>query len=167
MEKMLVLDPNGPKVALVLGAAVWPDARASPTLLRRSSHAVALFEAGAVDVILACGGVGENPPSEAEVITQLCLAGGVPQTALRQETNSTTTRENLTFATPILQSLNPSAVVIVTDPYHGPRAALIARQIGLPATLSTPRAAEIGPRQWIKHSIREAVGLMATAFRLR
>jgi uncharacterized SAM-binding protein YcdF (DUF218 family) len=128
---------------------------------------VALFKAGSVDAILGCGGVGRYPPSEAEVIAQICRDDGIPEAAVFQENRSTTTRENLSFAQPILAKLAPSKVVIVTDPYHAPRVALIARQTGLRATIETPQAKQIGPRQWLRHILRETFALAATVLRLR
>lgn len=157
----------GPRVAVVLGAAVWAGGHPSPTLARRVAHAIELYRHGAVDMILGCGGLGAYPPSEAEVIAALCRRTGLPGEALALEARSTTTRENLSYAKPILRALNASRTVIVTDPYHAPRARLIAWQVELPATISCPRMRSIGWRQWRHHLPREALALMATALRLR
>ncbi len=149
------------RIAVVLGAAIWPGEQPSPTLSRRVMHAVTLYRAGEVDAILGCGGIGRHPPSEAEVIRRLCRTAGVPESALLSEALSSTTRENLLNAKPILERLGASAV-LVTDPYHAPRARLIARQIGLKATISSPDWRLIGPRQWLRHIPREAVAILAT-----
>lgn len=152
------------KIALILGAAVWADGP-SPTLRRRTRHAIGLYQAGKVDALMGCGGLGRHPPTEAEVIAQLCREAGLPETAILREDQSTTTRENLTRA----QALLPPGVqvILVTDPYHAPRARLIARQIGLDATSDTPPWDRIGPRQRLRHIPREAIGLFFTALRLR
>jgi uncharacterized SAM-binding protein YcdF (DUF218 family) len=149
------------RIAVVLGAAVWPGERPSPTLSRRALHAVTLYQRGEVDAILGCGGIGRCPPSEAEVIRRLCRAAGVPDSALITEELSTTTRENLLNAKPILDRLGAGAV-IVTDRYHAPRARLVARQIGLSATISCPDWRLVGPRQWLRHVPREALACLAT-----
>lgn len=156
-----------PRVALVLGAAVWAGGRPSPTLARRARHAAGLYLAGEVDVIIGCGGLGDNPPTEARAITALCRAAGVPETALAEEGLSTRTRENLTNAQPILERLKPRCVIIVTDPYHAPRARLIARQLGLRTHSNCPSWRSVGPRQWLRHLPREGLALLATALRLR
>lgn len=158
---------EGRRVALVLGAAVWPGGRPSPSLARRAGHAAGLWHAGRVEVILGCGGVGRHPPSEAEVIVRLCRDAGVPEAALLREDASTTTRENLRNARPILRRIGADAVVIVTDPYHAPRARLIARQEGLAVTSSSPRWSDLGWRQWLRHIPREALALLAVVLRLR
>lgn len=156
---------DAPRIALVLGAAVWPGGLPSPSLRRRAGQAIALYRAGEVDAIMGCGGTGAHPPAEAEVIAQLCRAAGVPEAAILREDRSTTTRENLTFAKALLP---PGAqVVVVTDPYHAPRARLIARQIGLRARTSCPAWDTIGPRQRLKHLPREALAYLATLLRQR
>lgn len=154
------------RIAVVLGAAVWPGERPSPTLARRALHAVTLYEAGAVDAILGCGGIGRHPPCEAEVILRLCRGAGVPETALLLEQESSTTRQNLLNAKPIVERLGACAV-IVTDLYHAPRARLVARQIGLAATHSCPDWRLVGPRQWLRHIPREALACLATLARYR
>ncbi|MCC5971420.1 MAG: YdcF family protein [Pararhodobacter sp.] len=159
--------PARPRVAVVLGAAVWHGGVPSPTLARRARHAAGLWHAGKVDVIIGCGGLGAHPPSEAHVIAALCRAEGVPQAALINEDRSACTRTNLRYAQPLLDRLNPGAVILVTDPYHAPRARLIARQLGLHVQTDCPPRQAIGPRQWLRHIPREALALLAVLFRLR
>ena len=155
------------RVALVLGAAVWAQGVPSPTLARRADHAAALWRAGKVDLLVGCGGLGRHPPAEARVMADLWRAAGVPAAAIALEETSTTTRANVTQALPILRALGATEVVIVTDPYHAPRAWLIARQAGLPARVSTPAWRSVGPRQWLRHLPREGVALIAALLRLR
>jgi len=155
------------RVAVVLGAAVWPGGLPSPTLARRVALAVDLYRAGRVDRVLGCGGIGRHAPSEAAVIARLCQAAGLPEAAVLQEDQSTTTRENLLNAQAILTAIGAREVVIVTDPYHAPRARLIARQIGLRASTACPGWGRIGPRQRLRHIPREALALLATLLRQR
>lgn len=156
-----------PRVALVLGAAVWAGGQPSPTLARRARHAAGLYRADRVDVIIGCGGLGDHPPTEASVIAALCQGEGVPEAALIEEGTSTSTRENLTSALPLIAQLQPRAVILVTDPYHAPRARLIARQLGLSVCSDCPPLRAIGPRQWLRNIPREALALLATLLRLR
>ncbi len=157
---------HGNPVAVVLGAAVWPGGTPSPTLVRRTQHAIALYKAGRVGAILGCGGTGRHEPTEAAAIARLCRDADVPDEAILSEPHSTTTRENLLNSLPILRDLGASAV-IVTDAYHAPRARLIAWQIGLKAETDCPPLRAVGPRQWLRHLPREALALMATLLRLR
>lgn len=158
---------TGPRIAVILGAAVWPGGTPSPTLARRVDHAIALYDAGQIDAILGCGGLGQNAPSEAAVIRERCEAAGIPTSAIHDEDRSTTTRENLRNAAPILRALAPAEILLVTDPYHMPRARLIARQEGLRVAPSPTKARDIGPRQWLRNIPREAAALAATLLRLR
>jgi uncharacterized SAM-binding protein YcdF (DUF218 family) len=155
------------RVALVLGAAVWAGGRPSPTLVRRARHAAALWQAGRVDAVLGCGGIGRHPPAEGAAIAAICRAAGVPEGAVHVEDQSRSTRENVTLAIPILRALGATEVVIVTDPYHAPRARMIARQLGLATATDCPPWRALGPRQLARHIPREGVALLATVLRLR
>jgi uncharacterized SAM-binding protein YcdF (DUF218 family) len=155
------------RLAVVLGAAVWPGGEPSPTLARRARHAAGLWQAGRVDAVLGCGGAGIHPPAEAAVIAAVLRRSGIPAEAIHCEDRSTNTRENLRNAAPILRRLGASEVVIVTDPYHAPRARLIARQEGIAARSDCPPWRDLGPRQLARHLPREALALVAAALRLR
>ncbi|MCT4609890.1 MAG: YdcF family protein [Pelagimonas sp.] len=138
-------------VAVVLGARVWAGGQASPSLRRRAEHAAKLWLASRVRAIVACGGEGAMPPSEAEVIRQICLEAGVPEGAVFLEDQSRTTEENLLFARPVLDRVGARSIVIVTDPYHAPRARLIARKLGVSATSDCPKM----PSVRLKFLLRE------------
>ena len=74
--------PRSRRAALILGCAVWPGGP-SPTLRRRALHAAGLWHRGEVDWLVACGGLGRHPPTEAEAIRDLLLAEGIPAEAIR------------------------------------------------------------------------------------
>lgn len=126
------------RAAVVLGAAVWPGGEPSPTLRRRTLHAAALWRAGDVAWLVPCGGAGRHGPAEAHVMRRLLVEAGVPSALIHVEDRSTSTHENLLGARPILAALGATEAVIVTDATHAPRARLIARGLGIPATSSSP-----------------------------
>ena len=144
-------------VALVLGAAVWPGGEPSPTLRRRALHGAHLVKIGRAGHVIGCGGLGRHPPTEAEVIAILCRAAGV--TAVSEEAASTTTFENLSFAKPILTRLGTTRVIVVTDWYHAPRAWLLARALGLQASVSCPSLVGATWRGQAKFALREVPAL--------
>lgn len=146
-------------VALVLGAAVWADGP-SPTLRRRAMRAVRLWHDGRVRQIVTCGGIGRHPPSEAAVIRDLLIAGGVPADRIALEDMSTTTRENIGLALPLLEGLGAREVIIVTDLWHQPRARLIARRLGLKAGGVHPPLRGTRPAAQAKMALRELAGLI-------
>jgi hypothetical protein len=117
--------------AVVPGAAVWPRGHPSPTRRRRAARAAALWRAGALRGIVACGGLGRHPPpAETTVIARLCRQAGMPGSALLLEADSTTTESNLRTAAALLQSRSVR-VLVVTDTWHVPRALQVARRAGL------------------------------------
>lgn len=145
-------------VAIVLGAAVWPGGMPSRALRRRAECAAALYHAGKVRGLIATGGVGRHPPSEARAILDVVLALGVPATAVVLEESSTTTFENLANA----KALMPPGVaaVIVSDRWHLPRARLTARRLGLSARGAAPALDGAHPGRVLRAVLREAAALL-------
>ncbi|MEL6587393.1 MAG: YdcF family protein [Pseudomonadota bacterium] len=150
------------RVAIVLGAAVRPDGTPSGTLRLRTSHAVALWQSDRVHMICLTGGVGRHGPAEAEVAADVAHAMGVPREKLLLETQSTTTVENLALARALLP---PGAqIVVVTNRWHGPRAWVAARLLGLRAQLDCPPGTLSWPRTLLAIA-REGVALPLTILR--
>ncbi len=147
---------------IILGAAVWPDGP-SPTLARRTRHGAALFAAGKGDVIVACGGTGTHPPSEAKAMRNMLVEMDVPAEAIHCEDQSTTTYENLRFALSNLDQLGISSVTIVTDAYHGRRAVMVARALGLTATSDTIHDGQAPLSKRLRNRLREAVAISVYA----
>ncbi|PJE28983.1 DUF218 domain-containing protein [Pseudooceanicola antarcticus] len=155
--------------AIVLGAAVRPDGTASPQLRRRTLHGAKLYHAGEVSRLALCGGVGRYGASEASVMADILRAEGVPEAALILEERSTDTITNISNALALCPDMKE--VVIVTAPYHAPRARLIARHLGLRARSSCPEGGLSG-RKLRRAKLRELGGLvkvliwMVTGYRL-
>lgn len=145
--------------ALILGAALWPGGRPSPTLARRTAHGAALYHAGGVARLICCGGLGRHGPAEAEVMAGLLRAAGVPETAIGLEAGSATTRENIGLALRHFPEIAHRPVVIVTDRYHAPRARIIARALGLKVRADCP-----AHRAGARAVLREGAALLKTAW---
>lgn len=120
-------------VAIVLGAAVNPDGTASPALLRRTDHAVALYQQGLVGRLLMSGGPVRSVKAEALVMRDAALAAGLPETAVLVETASRNTLENAQFCRPILERAGWHRLLVVTDGYHLHRALFTFRRLGMAA----------------------------------
>jgi len=156
---------GGRSAIVLLGARVGPGGP-SPALLKRADHAARLYSAGGHDLILASGG-GDGPQTEAEAAARHLVSLGIPPGAIRLETASRTTWENIALARPILRDLGVGPVVLVTDGYHMPRARLAAWRLGLPARGSAaPRSAEARGKR-LKAALREAPALAWYALRPR
>jgi len=152
-------------VAIVLGAAVWAGGVASPTLRRRAEAAAALYRAGRVGAIVATGGIGKTPPTEAETVGAILVSQGVPESAVILETRSRNTGENIAFAADLLAEGHP--VVLVSDAWHLPRARLIARRLGLRASTAAPPWRGARPLATLRGALREGVALLAYLVKLR
>lgn len=121
------------EAAIVLGAAVWGD-RPSPVLEERLRHAVALYQAGQVRVLVFTGGLAPGDDySEGEAGRRYALAHGVSAPDILWEDRSTTTQENLREAQRLIQAAHLSRVLIVSDPLHMRRAITVAHDLGLDA----------------------------------
>ncbi len=156
-----------PSAILVLGAAVWPGGVASPTLARRIAHASHLAAKHPDAFIIGCGGLGDHPPSEAEVIRDGLCAAGTNSLRVLLEDRSTSTIENIAFAQRLLQPHTVGHAILVTDGYHMPRALMIARALGLPAEgAPVPWPRERGWRAWLIAHGREALARPVNRWRL-
>jgi uncharacterized SAM-binding protein YcdF (DUF218 family) len=118
---------------IVLGSAVYAGGRPSPSLLARTQHAIVLYNAGYAPALILCGGVGGNPPSEAEVMRRLAVGAGVLADALVVEDQSHSTEESLANAKKLMDARGWRSAVIVSDPFHLYRAEAMARDLGIEA----------------------------------
>ncbi|MEW5717023.1 MAG: YdcF family protein [Chloroflexota bacterium] len=147
---------------IVLGSAVWANERPSPSLLARTQHAIALYQAGYAAHLILCGGVGGNPPSEAEVMRRIAVSAGVPADALVLEDQSHSTEESLANAKKLMDARGWRSAVIVSDPFHLYRAEIIARDLGIEAYGSGASASPTYARANMRaqYTAREALALV-------
>ncbi len=147
---------------IVLGSAVWPGERASPSLAARTRHAVALYRAGYATHLILSGGLGQYPPSEAEAMRRIAASAGVPAEALALDETSHSTEENLQNARRIMQANGWRTALIVSDPFHLFRAKLMARDLGIEAYGSpandSPTYTNLLLRAW--YTTREAAAVV-------
>ena len=124
-------------------AVVVLGCRAPAALQRRVERGVELFQQQAAPLLVLSGG-GTGPISEAEAMRDAALARGVPRTALLIEAGSRNTYENARETARLLGSRGSSAVVLVSDRAHLPRAVILFRLAGLRiAGWAAPRRASL------------------------
>lgn len=152
---------------IVLGAAVWEGGVPSPTLKRRALYAAQLAIKGN-NHIIASGGIGRNPPSQARIIAEICMGQGMPKNMILLEDQSKTTFENLSFSFKLGQENGCERYRVVTDFYHLPRAWLTACALGQRVTLSAPfaRLSETSTRRLLVSVLREVIALPFYALKL-
>jgi uncharacterized SAM-binding protein YcdF (DUF218 family) len=124
---------------IVLGAqAYYPAGRWNPCLKARVERGVELIQAGYAPVLVLSGGVDkEDGAIEAQVMQDIAAAAGLSRNQTLLEPHSTSTAENLRLSVALLIKKQPEfkRVMVVSDPYHLARAGMLARKIGLEATL--------------------------------
>jgi uncharacterized SAM-binding protein YcdF (DUF218 family) len=143
---------SGPvKVAVVLGAQVLPGGRASRTLEARVRHAARLYAEGKVDLLIPTGGLGEHPPSEAEIMARILLEQGVPEDVMLLEDRARNTWDSARFVAKMARGLGVDEVLVVTDPLHCVRTVAAFEEAGLMAwgepVYSSPMWRERWPRR--------------------
>jgi uncharacterized SAM-binding protein YcdF (DUF218 family) len=135
---------------LVMGAAQY-DGRPSPAFQRRLDKALELFESGCAQRIIVTGGRRPGDRySEGSAGVQYLAAQGVPLSALRSETQSTTSFENLRNSRPLLDS---EQLIIVTDDWHSYRSHWLARYLRLQVELAPVTTRHKPLHYWFRESI--------------
>lgn len=143
---------------VILGAAVRPDGRASPALIRRidGGHRLALAHAEAP--VFCSGGVGRHGPSEASIMAERLLALGLPRERLVLDEDSLDTLQTVLAATRYIRAEGLTGAIVCTDSYHVPRSRLIFSALGVPTLDGSVKAgpAQMGWGAWARMRLREA-----------
>ena len=120
-------DAGGPAdAALVLGYALDPAGHPQPSMIARVDRAVALYKNRRVPVLVVSGGAPVAGQREAWAMRDLLVARGVPDSAVILEDRARSTDENFACGLPILARRGAHRVLVVTEPWHMPRALLEA-----------------------------------------
>ena len=119
----------------------------------RVKHAASLYRSGAVkELLLTGGGVGGD---SAEAMRAVAIAEGVPEEAILLERYSTTTRENVQFAAPIVRERGWRRVAVVTSGSHLPRAYATAARALPDVALVAVAVPDAGPPGGIRRALAE------------
>lgn len=152
--------PDHAGAIVVLGAAQY-NGEPSPVLKGRLDHAIELYEAGVAPVIVVTGGRQPGDRfTEASASDRYLQQHGIPQSALRLESQGSSSWESLAAAARFLVKEGITDVVLVSSPYHALRTEQIAGEVGLHGQAS-PADEHEGFVPRIAHLAREtlAVGL--------
>ena len=137
-------DEARPAAAIVVLGAAQYVGRPSPVLRARLDHAIALWRAGLAPRLIVTGGRGEgDTTSEAAVSRRYALRRGVPDSAIVLENTGRTTRESLRGVAAIMNGQPRRDVILVSDPFHMLRLAILARRFGLEPLTSPTRTSPI------------------------
>jgi uncharacterized SAM-binding protein YcdF (DUF218 family) len=156
------LDWSQPTAIVVLGARVNEDGRASDTLEARVMHGVAVWTSSPASPLIISGGVGTFGDAEADVGAALAIDAGVPASLVLRERSSHSTRENAAYSALLLRAAGIERVVLISDPYHLPRARLEFERLGFVVqtspVLEAPRHQRLTSRAW--WTLREVAALI-------
>ena len=143
---------------VVLGAAQYAG-RPSPVFKARLDHGIALWKRGIAPYLVLTGGMGVgDTTSEAAVGRRYALRMGIPDSAIRVETEGRTTSESLRAVVALLDSLPDRSVVLVSDPFHSLRVSILARRLGLEPYTSPTRTSPISEsREAWKYILSESM----------
>ena len=127
---LAVADSLAPLDAIiVLGAPLAPGGALSPILEERVAAAAVLWHAKAAPLVVATGGVTQGAPrAEADALAEGLRAAGVPDVLVERQ--SRTTAENARFVAALRAERDVHSVWLVTQPFHGRRAARLFRTAG-------------------------------------
>jgi uncharacterized SAM-binding protein YcdF (DUF218 family) len=120
----------------------------------RVLHAARLFHAGKAPVVVVSSGRlpwQTRGAAEAEGMSELLAALGVPREAIVREEQSANTRDNCVFSKALLDARGARDVLLVTSALHMRRALATCRAAGL-AVRPAPTdfwVADEGPRSWL------------------
>lgn len=143
---------------VVLGAAQYAG-RPSPVFKARLDHGIALWKRGLAPYLVLTGGMGVgDTTSEAAVGRRYAMRMGIPDSAIRLETEGRTTSESLRAVVALVDSLPDRSVVLVSDPFHSLRVSILARRLGLEPYTSPTRTSPISEsREAWKYILSESM----------
>lgn len=144
---------------IVLGAAQY-EGRPSPVLRARLDHAVSLWKLGLAPRVIVTGGEGVgDTTSEAAVGMRYLVQRGVPAEAISMDTEGLTTSQSMVAARRLLSTKSYPSVLIVSDPFHMLRLAILARRLHMIPLLSPTRTSPIStrPSQQLKYVMAESI----------
>ncbi len=152
---------SAPPLIVIFGAAVGPDGRASPALLRRIGYGLEAASEAPEAPILCSGGICRPGPSEASIMAETLLARGVAAERLILDEASRTTLENARAAATEAARGGHPHVVACSDGYHLPRIRLLLHLAGV---RSRPGPFRRGPAgaptaHWVGMSLRESLAI--------
>lgn len=149
---------------IILGAGMRYDGRPGPALVRRTNHAVEIWNQGYARNIICTGGIPAGVShSEASGCRDVLVSQGVPEEAIVLEERSRSTEENAIFAHEIMRENGWDSAVLVTDAYHLFRAQWIFSTQGIAVYPSPTVNPSPGPYTFAV--IREVFALQWQAFK--
>ena len=149
-------------VILALGCRVSEGGGPSRCISARAQHAASLYQRGLAGWVIATGGETTRGPVESAVLRRELEEQGIPPNAIIEESRAHNTIQNIRYSVEIMRERGWGSAILVTEPYHINRAALIARDFGLQVypspAVQSPNWTNWGSRAY--NLSRDALSLM-------
>jgi len=137
-------------VVVIFGAAVRPGGVPSGALSRRVAAGLQYAVRAPDCRFIVTGGLGDFPPTEAEVMARLLRENGIGAERVVEERASATTLQSVGNCVSMISAWPDVAnVVLCSDSYHLPRCRWLFRIRGLP-TRAWPADSSAQTNHWLK-----------------
>lgn len=158
--------PEHADAVLVLGTSATVRGEPNHCMRVRVAEGVRLVQEGVAPVLVVSGALDpRDGVVEAEAMASIAIELGLSPGQILLERRATSTIENLRFGSRMVETEDAtSRIVVVTEPFHMPRAIYAAGRLGIDATAApSPRCEDRGPG-WV---LREPVALLWYRWKLR
>jgi uncharacterized SAM-binding protein YcdF (DUF218 family) len=140
---------------VVLGAAQY-NGVPSPDLKARLDHAYDLYQRHLADTVVVTGGKQPGDRYTEATASADYLAGrGVPQVAILREVGGRNSWQSLASSAAFLKQRRLDTVLLVSDPFHDKRIALMADELGLRPYVSPTRTSPLGTGAKVANYVKE------------
>jgi uncharacterized SAM-binding protein YcdF (DUF218 family) len=140
---------------VVLGAAQY-NGVPSPDLKARLDHAYDLYQRHLADTVVVTGGKQPGDRyTEATASADYLAARGVPQVAILREVGGRNSWQSLASSAAFLKQRRLDTVLLVSDPFHDKRIALMADELGLRPYVSPTRTSPLGTGAKVANYVKE------------
>ena len=147
------------RTAIVFGAGVYRDGRASSILQDRVDTAITLYHAGKVDQILMSGDNSAESRHEVDVMSAIAVEQGVPEASILHDNegfNTMLTCQNAAANFGIDQA------ILVTQSFHTTRSLVSCEQTAMQAVAVSADLSVYNIFSWISWYVRDWLGLTMT-----
>jgi uncharacterized SAM-binding protein YcdF (DUF218 family) len=110
---------------IVLGTPADSDGNPTPALLDRITEGVHEYQRGVAPHLIVTGAAAHNRFIEAEVMSRVAQAQGVPDSVIFEESRALDTIQNACYSGSILEHHGWHSAEVVSSASHLPRAAMI------------------------------------------
>lgn len=154
-------DAPSSRVALVLGARVYPNGRLSAMLADRVDTAVALYQAGKVNKLLMSGDNSHADYNEPGAMMAYAIQRGVPAEDIQPDYGGRRTYDSCYRARQIFYV---EEAIVVTQAFHLPRALFLCDNLGIRVEGVIADRRVYSPRSLTWSETREKPALVAALF---